>query len=135
MVLGNVLAVVTNNLEPADHLANGEEAEALGSHDTTSNQLSAVDVSELLQHGRGLLRGLGGGLRESTGVSNGVQDVLVVALESLHGTITKVSINAYVNDHDCQLTAGTSSGCGRQSWQAQSQHAPSREPGEFVLCV
>ena len=33
------LAVVANQLEPADHLANGEEAQALGEHDAASGDL------------------------------------------------------------------------------------------------
>jgi len=94
VVLGTVLAVVTNDLEAADHLTNGEETKTLGSHNTASNQLGRVDVAELLQHGRGLLRSLRGGLRESAGVSNGVQHVLVVALEGLHGTMINVSHTA-----------------------------------------
>lgn len=86
-----MFAVVTNDLEAADHLTNGEETKALGSHNTASDQLGRVDVPELLHHGRGLLRSLGGGLRESTGVADGVQHVLVIALECLHGTMIKVS--------------------------------------------
>ena len=45
------LAVVADELEAADHLANGEEAEALGEDDTASGELGGVEVAGLLEEG------------------------------------------------------------------------------------
>lgn len=42
------LAVVANQLEPADHLANGEEAQALGKHHAAGHHLCPREVPELL---------------------------------------------------------------------------------------
>ncbi len=48
MVSGNVVAVVTDDLEAANYLANGKEADALGGNDAASNKLSPVHTPDLL---------------------------------------------------------------------------------------
>lgn len=71
-------AAVANNLEAADDLANGEEAETFGGHDTTSDELSIADVAGLLGKA---LRG-----REKGAVLEGLPQVLVHVLECGDGT-------------------------------------------------
>lgn len=46
------LSVVSNQLEAADHLAHGEEAEDLGEQDCAAGELRPRDVPDLV-HGRG----------------------------------------------------------------------------------
>ena len=70
------LAVVTNELEPANHLADGEEAEKLSQQDAASDDLRPRDVAHLL----GVER-LGEGLDESGGVLQLLPKVLEVGLE------------------------------------------------------
>lgn len=87
MVGSTIVAVVSDDLEAAEHLTDGEETNALGSNDATGDDLGAVDVSEALDYGGGLLGSLGGGLRSGLRKSAGVEHLLVgalpVALESL----------------------------------------------------
>lgn len=54
LVVGS-LAVVANELEAAEHLTNGEEAEALSKDDTASSKLRSTDAAKLLEEllGRG----------------------------------------------------------------------------------
>lgn len=93
MVSGTSLAVVADELEAADHLANGEEAEALGGDDTDGDKRRRVDAAEALGSssgllGRGLssgLGGLGGGAEEGAGVLGGLESVLGVGLEGGDG--------------------------------------------------
>ena len=49
LVVGTSLAVVANELEAANHLANGEETEALGSDDTASGELGRANVAGALE--------------------------------------------------------------------------------------
>jgi hypothetical protein len=49
------LAVIANQLEPANHLADGEESEALSEDDAAGNELGLADVSKLLEQGGRLL--------------------------------------------------------------------------------
>jgi hypothetical protein len=82
--------VVANDLEAANHLANGEEAETLGRYHTCSSELGAVHISDALDYGCRLLSSLGRGLRGRLGQGTGVEDLLVcvlpVGLEGLEGT-------------------------------------------------
>lgn len=85
VVGGSRLAVVADQLEPADHLPHGEEAEALRGDDAASNQLSPRDVAGLLQYRGGLRCGLGccplGTLEQGGGVTQLLPSVLEVCLE------------------------------------------------------
>ena len=47
------IAPVSNKLESTNHLANGEESQALGRNNTSGYYLLTVDVSELLEHASG----------------------------------------------------------------------------------
>ena len=67
------LAAVTDELESADNLANGEEAENLSSDDTTSGELGRADIPHLLD-------GVLGGLNEGA-VLDGLDKALVGVLE------------------------------------------------------
>ena len=81
MVSGS-LAAVANQLESANHLANGEEAEALGEDDTTSSDLDTVEIP-------GLVEEVLGGLKEGP-VLDGLQCVLVVGLEGRDGAVLNI---------------------------------------------
>lgn len=48
VVSRRVPAVVPNDLEAADHLTNGKEADALGGKDATGDKLSPADIPGLL---------------------------------------------------------------------------------------
>jgi hypothetical protein len=121
VVGSTVVAVIADELEAANHLADGEETKALGSNDTTSDELGAVHVSDTLNYRGRLLSGLGGslrgGLRKSAGVERLLVEVLPVALESLEGAGHAASI--YVIQMTSfwlvLLTEGSSSGCGTRS--------------------
>lgn len=85
MVGSGRLAMVTDQLESADHLANGEEAQALGRQDTTSHQLCPGDVAH-----RGSGRaGRGGGLlrvlEQRARVLESLEEGLPVGLERREG--------------------------------------------------
>lgn len=69
--------MVADQLEPANHLANGEETKALGEDDTAGGELGGTDVADALEDGSG-------GLEEAAGL-DGPPDVLVVALEGGNG--------------------------------------------------
>lgn len=94
LVSGVGLAVVADELEAANHLTDGEEAEALGRDDAASDEGSLVQVAEALEDGGGLLGGrggggrgsLGGGVEEGAGVLEGLSGVAEVALEGGQGT-------------------------------------------------
>lgn len=58
MVGSTGLAVVADDLEAADHLADGEESKTLGQDNTASHDLGAVDVSNTLNDGGRLLDSL-----------------------------------------------------------------------------
>lgn len=84
-MVGSVgLAVVADDLEAADHLADGEEAEALGSDDGTGGQSSGVDARGNVG-GLDGSRGGRGGAEEAAGVLDGVQGSLEVGLEGGDG--------------------------------------------------
>lgn len=76
VVAGN-LAVVADELEAADNLADGEEAEALGEDDTTGDELGSAEAADLLDD----VLGRDGAALESR------PEVLVGGLESGHGTV------------------------------------------------
>jgi hypothetical protein len=77
LVVRRRLAVVADNLEAADHLADGEEAEALGEDDAAGDELGGADVADGLEDGLG-------GLEEAAGL-DGSPGVLVVGLEGGDG--------------------------------------------------
>lgn len=77
--MGFGLAVVADNLEAANHLANGEEAETLGRHDATSNELDGTEVANLLDEVLGRL--------EDGAVLDRGPEVLVSGLEGSQGTV------------------------------------------------
>lgn len=82
------LAVVADQLEAADDLAHGEEAEHLGEQDAAADDLRPRDVPDLA-HGR-VLGGLGarggGGLQQALGVLDGVDGAVEVCLDGGGGT-------------------------------------------------
>lgn len=76
MVRAN-LAVVSNELEAANNLANGEEAEGLGEDDTAGGKLGHADISY------GVDEALGGS--EDAAAGNGLPEALVEGLEGSGG--------------------------------------------------
>lgn len=85
------LAVVTNQLEAADHLADSEEAQQLGEQDAAADELRVRDVPDSAHDGcglgRGAGRGAGRGLQQGAGVLEGAQCAVEVALEGGHGSV------------------------------------------------
>lgn len=71
------LATVADELEAANHLADGEETEDLGEDDAASDELGSSDAAD--------------GLEESAGrdgaVADGLEEVLVVGLEGGDGAV------------------------------------------------
>lgn len=65
--------MVPNQLEPADHLADGEEADDFGGDDAGLGQLRAGDVPDALQGGARVEGhgGGGGGWKAAEGVGEG----------------------------------------------------------------
>lgn len=51
MVSSVLVAVVSDQLKAADHLAHGEETNAFGGYDATGNELGSADVLHSLQDG------------------------------------------------------------------------------------
>lgn len=82
MVGARGLAVVAHNLEPPDHLADGEEAEALGGHDARGDELGVAEAEAAALRG---LEGLGRGLEEGAGAAGEVPSALVEGLEGGDG--------------------------------------------------
>lgn len=82
------LAVVSNQLPAADHLADGEESEHLGEQHAAPDDLGPREVSDLLD-GRGGRWGVGGaaggGPQQGLGVLDGVQRAVEVALDCGQG--------------------------------------------------
>lgn len=82
LVVSAGLAVVSDNLEAANHLTDGEESDALGSNDTAGNKLSIAEVAGLLEHVLGRL--------EEGAVLEGSPESLVGVLEGGDGTIATI---------------------------------------------
>lgn len=103
------LAAVANELESANHLAHGEEAEALSGDDTTNGELSGADIPGLLDEGLGGL--------EDGPVPNRVEQVLVVGLEGGDGTedasLVPCPRTSSASLLGSLLTGGSSSGSGK----------------------
>lgn len=73
------LAVVSNKLEAAKDLANGEETKQLRKQNATTDDLRPRDVPDLV----GIRGSAGGrGLEQGAGVLDGAQGAVEVALES-----------------------------------------------------
>lgn len=102
------LSAVANQLESANHLANGEETQALSEDDTTSNQLARSQAASLLEKVLGRL--------EDGAALDGLPQGLVEVLEGGNGTTGRmVSITTRACIEKESLTEGSSSGRGRQS--------------------
>lgn len=95
LMVGFGLAVIADNLEAANHLANGEEAETLGGHDTTSNELDGTEVANLLYKVLGRL--------EDGAVLDRGPEVLVSGLEGSQGTIKKKRIVSPKGPGRCRI--------------------------------
>lgn len=78
------LAVVADELEPADHLADGEEAEALSGDNAGRRELGVADAADEAA-ALGRLDELGRGLEEGAGAADGLPSALVEGLEGGHG--------------------------------------------------
>lgn len=71
------LAVVSNKLEAANHLPDREETKQLSDKNAAADDLRRRDISDLVGvRGRGV-----GGLQQGTGVLDGAQGAVEVALE------------------------------------------------------
>lgn len=102
------LSAVANQLESANHLANGEETQALGEDDTTRNQLARSQATGLLEKVLGRL--------EDGAALDGLPQGLVEVLEGGNGTTGRmVSVTRSSMYGNESLTEGSSSGRGRQS--------------------
>lgn len=80
------LTVVPHELEPPDHLADGEETEALGKDNTRGRELGVADAQAAALGG---LHGLGHGLNEGTGPADGLPGGLVDGLERGNGAASR----------------------------------------------
>lgn len=70
-------AVISNDLEAANHLTDGEETKQLRDQDAAADELRPRGVPDLLDERRGWV----GGLQQGTGVLEGAQGAVEVALE------------------------------------------------------
>jgi hypothetical protein len=87
------LAAVPDELEAANHFADGEEAEALGEQDAAGGRLGSCDVAQLLGVG-----GLDDAVEEPGRVLELLDQVLVVGLEGLEGAIERQKCQFLVVD-------------------------------------
>lgn len=71
------LATVADELEAANHLADGEETEEFGEDDAASDDLGSTDAADGLEESAG---------RDGAG-ADGLEDVLVVGLEGGDGAV------------------------------------------------
>lgn len=79
--------MVSDNLEAANHLTDGEETEALGSNDTGGGELGIAEVAGLLEDVLGCL--------EEGASLEGSPKGLVGVLESGHGAASHSMLGAY----------------------------------------
>lgn len=136
LVVGSVgLAVVADDLEAANHLADGEETEALGGDHGTGGDGSGVDARGQvggLRSGsgrRGGAGGRGGGAEKAAGVLEGVHGSLEVGLEGGDGAADdSQTLESLDIAYSRKLTEEPSSGRGRQSWRARDRRGSSRRP-------
>jgi len=84
MVSGGSLAMIPNDLETSNHLANSEESQTLGSNNTASNQVGSVEVLDALHERGGFWCRLSGSLDKRARVPQHLISVLEVLLERLH---------------------------------------------------
>lgn len=92
VVGGSALAVVADELEAADHLADGEEADALSQQDAAADELGGRDVAGALDEGAGLGGGALGGLQQGAGVLDALDGSLEVGLEGGDGAAYRPSL-------------------------------------------
>jgi len=87
MLIMVYLAVVSDNLHPTDHCADGEESEDFRAHDGDLGQLLAVDVADAAEDafGCGAAGGRAGARQDGAGVAGGVDDGLQVRLKLRDG--------------------------------------------------
>lgn len=77
--------MVPHELKPPNHLADSEEAKALGEDDARGNELSVAEAETATLRG---LDGLGRGLEEVAGLTDGLPGGLVEGLEGGDGAVT-----------------------------------------------
>lgn len=70
------LAAIADDLETTNHLADGEEAEALGEDDAAAGEVGGVEAADLLEEVLGHL--------EVRAALNGAPEILVRGLEGGH---------------------------------------------------
>lgn len=126
LVVRGSLSSVANELESANHLANGEKSKALSEDDAASNELAGCQAADLLEE---VLRRL-----EDGAALDGLPQGLVEGLEGGNGTTARISITRW---HAMQkgksLTEGSSSGRGRRSCRSQGRPCRSKRPEGFAL--
>lgn len=84
LVVRGSLPSVANELESANHLANGEKSKALSEDDAASNELAGCQAADLLEE---VLRRL-----EDGAALDGLPQGLVEGLEGGNGTTARISI-------------------------------------------
>lgn len=124
MVRGS-LSSVANELESANHLANGEKSKALSEDDAASNELAGSQAADLLEK---VLRRL-----EDGAALDGLPQGLVEGLEGGNGTTARVSITKCGMQKGESLTEGSSSGRGRQSCRSRGRPCRSKRLEGFAL--
>lgn len=81
LVVRGSLSSVANELESANHLANGEKSKALSEDDAASNELAGSQAAGLLEEVLGRL--------EDGAAPNGLPQGLVEGLEGSNGTTAR----------------------------------------------
>lgn len=81
--------MVSDKLESADYLSDGEESEALGEDDTAGGELGVADAGDVAGGllGAAGLDGLGYGVGDLAGLSDALPSALVEGLEGGGGAI------------------------------------------------
>lgn len=108
-MVGGGLAAVADELEAADDLADGEEADKLREDDAAGGELGGADAADAVEDG---LRGL-----EEAAGAEGVPRVLVEGLEGGDGAVVVSVLVEGTPSRKAEpggwLTEGSSSGPGR----------------------
>jgi hypothetical protein len=127
------LAAVPDELEAANHFADGEEAEALGEQDAAGGRLGSCDVAQLLGVG-----GLDDAVEEPGRVLELLDQVLVVGLEGLEGAIERqkcqfLVVGYYSGARKGGRTEESCSGPWRPAWRVPGRPWSSRRRWVFGL--